>query len=52
MIKNKTKLQQAILEICHGYTIAEVIHAFEIIKLDLILDADNNLDLQPKGKGH
>jgi len=38
MLKNMTNLQRNIIEVVKGYTIAEVIHAFEIIKFDVILN--------------
>lgn len=37
MIKNKTELQKRISEAISGYRAAEVIHALEIIKLDVLL---------------
>lgn len=39
MIQNKTDLQLAILHATHGYEIQEVLHAFEVIKLDILLNS-------------
>jgi hypothetical protein len=40
MIKNKTELQIKIFKAIQGEKIAEVIHAFEVIKIDLFLNKD------------
>lgn len=36
MIMNKTKLQKDIEKVCKGHTTAEVIHAFEVLKLEML----------------
>jgi len=41
MLKNKTPLQKDIIEVIRNHTIAEVIHAFEIIKIDVLLNEGN-----------
>ena len=38
MLDNKTKLQEQILESIKGYSHAEVVHAFEVIKLDFLVN--------------
>ena len=35
MLKNKTELQNKILKAISGHKISEVIHAFEVIKIEL-----------------
>jgi len=49
MIKNKTQLQMEIIDVIRGHTMAEVIHAFEVIKLDALLN-DGNLNTPIKKK--
>lgn len=38
MLKNKTKLQKNIIKVIKGHKISEVIHAFELIKIDVLLN--------------
>lgn len=38
MIKNITSFQQEILDVIRGHEIQEVIHAFELLKVNMILD--------------
>ncbi len=37
MIQNMTKLQKQIMKIIKGHEVSEVIHAFEVIKIDVLL---------------
>ena len=37
MIRDMTKLQKKIMKLTKGYSIMEIIHAFEVIKLELLI---------------
>lgn len=38
MLKNKTQLQKDIIKVIRNHKIAEVVHAFEVIKLDMLIN--------------
>jgi hypothetical protein len=49
MLKNKTQLQKDIIKVIRNHTVAEVIHAFEIIKMDVLFN-EGNLGEEDKGE--
>lgn len=43
MLSNPTELQKNIGDIIRGHKVMEVIHAFEVIKLDILLNTETTL---------
>jgi len=37
-LSNKTELQSKIIKAINGYSVSEVVHTFEVIKLAMLLD--------------